>query len=100
MPESMHDTPQVVTFATHSPTQSLVALLFSYTCILSSCPVALAFRPFSVFTIMHNELEGHRYWYMKNLTNGLGFAALGFGAVLIAGTSSCRNGVQVNIVLS
>ncbi|KAI0657836.1 UbiA prenyltransferase family-domain-containing protein [Cubamyces menziesii] len=42
---------------------------------------------FSVFTIMHNELEGHRYWYMKNLTNGLGFAALGFGAVLIAGAN-------------
>ncbi|KAI0325863.1 hypothetical protein GY45DRAFT_1260075 [Cubamyces sp. BRFM 1775] len=45
---------------------------------------------FSIFTIMHNELEGHRYWYMKNLTNGLGFAALGFGAVLIAGVNHER----------
>ncbi|KAH9888317.1 UbiA prenyltransferase family-domain-containing protein [Cubamyces lactineus] len=45
---------------------------------------------FSIFTIMHNELEGHRYWYLKNLTNGLGFAALGFGAVLITGANHER----------
>ena len=38
MPKSMHDIPQVVAFATHSPIQSLVALSFSYICIFSSVP--------------------------------------------------------------
>lgn len=53
--------------------------------VLHSGPVLFSSIALVLFTILYNELQGHRHWLTKNIVTAIGFASFEVGGTFIAG---------------
>ena len=76
----------------------MVPICFAHS-LSYSVSVALASMCLLTLTFIHNELDGGANWAIRNLANGLAYAAFGSGATLIAGFNPHRlDGIAITAI--